>query len=87
MSGEQGIGLTWGDGLGWGQDEAFGFRRAELQGTIVHSYRVVKERAHSRMGLIGTDVGIEYVRADTLLELITEPDLGKTQHSLGETPC
>lgn len=51
MSGEQGIELKWGDGLGWGQDEEFGFRYADLQGTIDHSHRVVKERAHSRIGV------------------------------------
>lgn len=32
------------------------------------------------LGLISTEVGIEHVSEDTLSDLITEPDLGKTNN-------
>lgn len=39
----------------------------------IRSHRVVVERAHTRIG-----VGIQYMSADILSELVTELDLGKT---------
>ena len=88
MPGEQGIGMEWGDGSGWRQDEECGFRYVELPGTIDHSHGVFSRHSepqswqgkgtHAELGLSSTEVGTEYLSAGPLSELITAPDLGRT---------